>query len=68
VVLHERPAAAILATAGEQPPADVIALATHGRSGLKRLALGSVTDKMLHGATAPVLVCRPPGGPVKSRP
>ena len=38
---------------------DVIALATHGRSGLKRLALGSVADKLIRGADIPVLVLRP---------
>jgi nucleotide-binding universal stress UspA family protein len=37
----------------------VIALATHGRSGLSRLIIGSVADKIIRGATTPVLVCRP---------
>ncbi len=37
----------------------LIALATHGRSGLKRLILGSVADKIVRGATMPVLVCHP---------
>jgi len=41
--------------------ADVIALATHGRSGLKRLALGSVADSVLRATTTPVLVLRPCG-------
>ena len=31
----------------------------HGRGGLKRLLLGSVADKVLRGATTPVLVYRP---------
>jgi nucleotide-binding universal stress UspA family protein len=39
--------------------ADVIALATHGRSGLKRLALGSVADRLVRVATTPVLILRP---------
>jgi nucleotide-binding universal stress UspA family protein len=39
--------------------ADVIALATHGRGGLRRLVLGSVTDKVVRGAVGPVLVVRP---------
>jgi nucleotide-binding universal stress UspA family protein len=38
---------------------DVIALETHGRAGLARLFLGSVADKVLRGATIPVLVQRP---------
>jgi nucleotide-binding universal stress UspA family protein len=36
-----------------------IALATHGRSGLKRLLLGSVADKIIRGATMPVLIYHP---------
>jgi nucleotide-binding universal stress UspA family protein len=39
--------------------ADVIALATHGRSGLNRLALGRVADRVVRVATTPVLVVRP---------
>jgi nucleotide-binding universal stress UspA family protein len=58
VVAHEQPAAAILDDA-QQHPVDLIALATHGRGGLKRLLLGSVADKVLRGATIPVLVYRP---------
>ena len=37
----------------------LIALATHGRSGFRRLALGSVADKVIRGAEVPVLVLRP---------
>jgi nucleotide-binding universal stress UspA family protein len=39
----------------------VVALATHGRGGLRRLALGSVADKLVRGADVPVLVYRPAG-------
>ncbi len=39
---------------------DLIAMATHGRGGVRRIMLGSVTDKVLRGADRPVLVCRPP--------
>ncbi len=37
---------------------DVIALATQGRSGFRRLLLGSVADKVLRTADLPLLVCR----------
>lgn len=37
----------------------VIAIATHGRGGLRRLALGSVADKLVRAAAMPVLVYRP---------
>lgn len=36
-----------------------MALATHGRGGLARLLLGSVADKVIRGASAPVLIYRP---------
>jgi nucleotide-binding universal stress UspA family protein len=39
----------------------LIVLATHGRGGLRRLALGSVADKLVRGADVPVLVYRPAG-------
>jgi len=46
----------------------LIALATHGRTGVRRLALGSVADKVIRGAEVPVLVCRPARrGAVKER-
>lgn len=45
----------------ESLEADAIAIATHGEKGVKLLTLGSVTDKVIRGATVPVLVCRPQG-------
>jgi nucleotide-binding universal stress UspA family protein len=39
--------------------ASVLAMATHGRTGLPRLASGSVTMAAVHGSTRPVLVYRP---------
>ena len=39
---------------------DMIVLGTHGRSGLKRLMLGSVTDRVLRENTCPVLVVHNP--------
>lgn len=38
--------------------ADMIAMSSHGRSGLSRWAFGSVTDKVLRGGNRPVLVVR----------
>ena len=37
---------------------DLIVMATHGRSGLKRAVLGSVADHVLRQAPCPVLLCR----------
>lgn len=41
-------------------PADLIVMGTHGRSGLERLVLGSVAEKVLRKAGCPVLTV-PPG-------
>lgn len=38
--------------------ADLVAMSTHGRSGLSRWAFGSVTDKVLRGGKVPVLMVR----------
>lgn len=38
---------------------DLIVMSTHGRSGFKRMLLGSVADKVVHGAKVPVLLIRP---------
>jgi nucleotide-binding universal stress UspA family protein len=58
VAVAEQPAVAILEEA-ESVGADLIALETHGRRGLARLFLGSVADKVVRGASVPVLVHRP---------
>jgi nucleotide-binding universal stress UspA family protein len=39
--------------------ADAIAIATHGRGGVRRFLLGSVADKLVRGAEIPILVHRP---------
>ena len=54
------PAAQILDFA-EANPVDLIAMSTHGRSGVGRWVLGSVTDKILHAGDMPVLVARAAG-------
>lgn len=38
---------------------DLIAMATHGRSGMGRLVLGSAADKVLRGTHVPLLLYRP---------
>jgi universal stress protein A len=51
-------AKAILTAAQEIKP-DVIVMSTHGRSGLTRLVLGSVTDSVIREAPCPVITIRP---------
>ena len=41
--------------------ADVIAMSTHGRSGVKRWLLGSVADRVVTHSDIPVLLIRPQG-------
>jgi nucleotide-binding universal stress UspA family protein len=38
---------------------DMVAMATHGQSGLRRMVMGSVTEKVLHELKIPVLLVRP---------
>ena len=40
----------------EKERIDLIVMSSHGRSGLSRMLIGSVTDKVLRGASCPVLV------------
>jgi nucleotide-binding universal stress UspA family protein len=47
--------------ASQKTNASLIAMSTHGRSGLGRWALGSVTDKVLHESQIPVLTVRAKG-------
>jgi nucleotide-binding universal stress UspA family protein len=58
-VVHTSPARAIIEQANESG-ADVVAMATHGRGGIRRLLIGSTTDKVLRGSDTPLLLYRPP--------
>jgi len=51
------PAAGIVQSAKEIG-ADLIVLGSHGRSGIARLMLGSVADRVVHESTIPVLITR----------
>jgi nucleotide-binding universal stress UspA family protein len=50
-----------LAEHAEKSGADLIVIATHGRSGIRRWVWGSVADKTLRSACVPVLMVRAPG-------
>ena len=51
----------IIIAAASADRATLIAMATHGRSGVTRWLLGSVTEKVLRGTVNPLLVVRAPG-------
>ena len=57
VVLFGYPAEAIVDAAIDYQT-DLIVMATHGYSGLRRWALGSVADKVLHASPVPLLLVR----------
>lgn len=59
MVREGKPATAILEVAAELGP-DLIVIGSHGRGGLDHLLLGSVTERVLRKAVAPVLVVRAP--------
>lgn len=52
------PGSEILDRLGEDPKIDLIVMATHGRGGVARLVMGSVTDKIIRSAPCPVLTIR----------
>jgi len=49
----------IIKLAGEAH-ADLVAMSTHGWSGITRWALGSTADKVLNGGNTPLLLVRSP--------
>jgi nucleotide-binding universal stress UspA family protein len=60
VITDWHPSAAVLRSAADHR-CDLIALATRGLSGVERIFLGSVADKVIRGAAVPVLVVNPSG-------
>jgi nucleotide-binding universal stress UspA family protein len=59
-VLFGRPAEKIVEYAVKEE-VDLIAMATHGRSGFSRWVFGSVAEKVLRATAFPILLIRPPG-------
>lgn len=57
VVMHGAAALEILRIAAERK-VSLIVIATHGRTGMLRLALGSVAERVIREAPCPVLVVR----------
>ena len=59
-ILESTSAAGGILEALERDEADLVAMTTHGEGGVRRLVLGSVTDKVIRGSRKPVLAMRPP--------
>jgi nucleotide-binding universal stress UspA family protein len=50
-----------IAEYAEKNSADIILIASHGRSGISRWVMGSVADRILRSARVPVMMIRAPG-------
>lgn len=61
-------AAEAILTVAEDEKADLIAISTHGRSGLARWLFGSTASKLLETSPVPVLFLRPKEGEDKGAP
>jgi nucleotide-binding universal stress UspA family protein len=64
ILVRDGPVAAALIEAAEKERIDLIAMATHGRSGLQRVVYGSVAEQLLRSSTKPILLVRVPGAAV----
>ncbi len=59
-VVNDKPAEGILDYATKNQ-VDLIAMSTHGRSGISRWTFGSVADRVIRESAVPMLVASPPG-------
>ena len=48
-------------TFADEAGADMVAMSTHGRSGIGRWAMGSIAERVVRGGNTPVLLVRSPG-------
>jgi nucleotide-binding universal stress UspA family protein len=58
IVAEEGGPAEVILQTSKDVNADLIAMASHGRSGVARLTLGSVTDRVINRSDIPVLVIK----------
>ena len=58
VDLEQGPVADVLEVYAKRNEIDLIVISSHGRRGIARLSLGSVTDSLIRGTTIPVLVVK----------
>jgi len=58
-LIREGPVPETILTAAKEAHADVIAMSTHGRTGLQRWLMGSVADRVVHYSKIPVMLIHP---------
>lgn len=58
-VMREGPIPEVILSVADEMHADVIAMSTHGRSGVQRWLMGSVADRIVHHAHIPVMLIHP---------
>jgi nucleotide-binding universal stress UspA family protein len=61
-------AGALVTGASSSEGSDLIAMATHGRTGFSRLAIGSVTERVLSATSGPALIIRPQAMKIEAQP
>jgi nucleotide-binding universal stress UspA family protein len=65
LLVRDGPVAAAIIGAADDERIDLIAMATHGRSGLQRVVYGSVAEQVLRSSSKPILLVRVPGATVE---
>ncbi len=58
-IVREGPIAETILAVADEIQADVIAMSTHGRSGMRRWLLGSIADRVVNHSRVPVMLVRP---------
>src|SRR6185295_11104395 len=67
VDLHAGPVTDVLEGYAKRHEFDLIVMSTHGRTGISRLAWGSVTESLIRHTGIPVLVVKPPSSYLNPR-
>ncbi len=58
-IMREGPIPEMILKVADEVHADVIAMSTHGRSGVQRWLMGSVADRVVHYSHIPVMLIHP---------
>lgn len=58
-VTQDGPVPETILSVAEETHADMIAMSTHGRTGMQRWLMGSVADRVVHHAHIPVMLIHP---------